>query len=480
MTSHPEPPPPIADPMALSPLTAVSPVDGRYAAKTAPLRGIFSEYGLFRRRLEVEIRWLQTLANHPGIERLPRLSATASQTLAQILADFTPAQAARVKEFERETNHDVKAVEYFLREQLQASAELRHAVEFVHFACTTNDINNLSQGLMLAQARQEQLAPALERLIEKLCALAEGWAAQPMLSRTHGQPATPTTLGKELALFAHRLKPQLARLRQVVIYGKLNGASGNFNAHLSACPQVDWMALSADFVEALGLAHNPHTAQIEPHDYKAEYFQALLRANTIILDLCRDIWGYIALNYFRLRPVAGEVGSSTMPHKVNPIDFENAEGNLGLANALLGFMAEKLPVSRWQRDLSDSTVTRNMGAALAHCMLAYQACLKGLEKLDADPQQLQADLDDNPEVLAEAMQTVMRYHGIENPYEQLKRLTRGQRVTPDELRAFIAALPLPAAAREQLTQLTPATYTGNAQAQTLQIIAACRNRKNVS
>ena len=464
--------------MELNPLTAIAPVDGRYGAKTAPLRALFSEYGLIRRRVEVEIRWLQCLTQYPEITGLPELSTAAKRALDAIAEELSVADAARVKEIEKTTNHDVKAVEYFVREKIASHDELSRYSPFVHFACTSNDINNLSQGLVLAEARQQHLYPLLSRIMDALCALATRWAALPMLARTHGQPASPTTLGKELALFAHRLQGQLERFRQVEIRGKMNGAVGNFNAHLVVAPEFDWMQLSRDFVENhLGLKHNPHTAQIEPHDYKAEYFQALLRINTILIDLCRDLWGYIALEYFRLKAVAGETGSSTMPHKVNPIDFENAEGNLGVANALLGFLAEKLPISRWQRDLTDSTVTRNMGTAVAHCIIAGESCLKGLNKLEANAERIDADLEANPEVLAEAVQTLMRRHGIADSYEQLKEFTRGQRITLAALRDFIAGLDLPEPARAALTGLEARDYTGNAAAQTLQIVAGWRESK---
>ena len=464
--------------MELNQLTAISPIDGRYGSKTAPLRAVFSEYGLIRRRVEVEIRWLQWLAGHPEITGLPELRPAAHRELETIIRDFSGTDAARIKEIEKTTNHDVKAVEYFIRGRINAVEALRAYIPFIHFACTTNDINNLSQGMMLAEAREEHLLPALEKLMGILCEQATRWTDLSMLSRTHGQPASPTTLGKELALFAHRLHRQLGRFRQVEILGKLNGAVGNFNAHLIACPEVDWMVISDRFVESLGLTHNPHTAQIEPHDYKAEYFQSLIRLNTILLDLSRDLWGYISLDYFRLKPVAGEVGSSTMPHKVNPIDFENAEGNLGLANALLGFMAEKLPVSRWQRDLTDSTVTRNMGTAIAHCIIAYQSCLKGLGKLEANPDRIRADLNDNPEVLAEAVQTVMRRHGIEDSYEKLKELTRGQRITLASLRQFIAKLGLPAQDKAALLALEPADYTGSAAEQAALIVSTIKGNNN--
>ncbi len=464
--------------MKLTQLSAISPVDGRYGAKTAQLRAVFSEYGLIRRRVEVEIRWLQWLARFPDITGLPGLAPKAGQALDAIIRNFSEADAGRVKQIEATTNHDVKAVEYFIREKISADEALRAYTPFIHFACTSEDINNLGQGLMLHAARAEHICPALGEILDVLCTLAARWADLPMLARTHGQPASPTTLGKELALFAHRLGRQLEQFGQVEILGKLNGATGNFNAHLSACPETDWMEISRNFVESLGLTPNPHTAQIEPHDYKAEYFQSLSRINTILLDLCRDLWGYIALDYFHLKPVAGEVGSSTMPHKVNPIDFENAEGNLDLANALLGFLAEKLPVSRWQRDLTDSTVTRNMGTAVGHGIIAYQSCLKGLGKLEANTDRLRTDLNNNPAVLAEAVQTVMRRRGIEDSYEQLKTLTRGQRITLASLRQFIATLDIPAQDKAALSKLEPADYTGNAAQQTAQIVAAWKGDKD--
>ena len=458
--------------MELNQFTAISPVDGRYGSRTTQLRAVFSEYGLIKKRVEVEVRWLQCLAGYPEITGLPGLSPVAQRELEAIIRDFPEADAGRIKEIEKTTNHDVKAVEYFIREKISGNDELRPWSPFVHFACTSEDINNLSQGLMLAEAREAHLCAVLNELMDALCAHAARWAALPMLSRTHGQPASPTTLGKELAIFIHRLQGQLARFGQVEILGKMNGAVGNFNAHRVACPKVDWMEISRNFVESLGLKHNPHTTQVESRDYMAEYFHALVRINTVLVDMCRDVWGYIALDYFRLKTVAGEVGSSTMPHKVNPIDFENAEGNLGVANALLGFLADKLPVSRWQRDLTDSTVTRNMGTAVAHCVIAYRSCLKGLEKLEANTARIGADLEDNPAVLAEAVQTVLRRHGIEDSYEKLKQLTRGQNVTLASLREFLAGLDLPQDALSALSDLEPGDYTGTAAEQAAQIIAA--------
>ena len=464
--------------MELNQLTAISPIDGRYGSKTAPLRAVFSEYGLIRRRVEVEIRWLQCLAGYPGITGLPGLDPATDRDLEAIARDFTVTDAGRIKEIEKTTNHDVKAVEYFIREKFNGNEGLRPWSPFVHFACTSEDINNLCQGLMLDEAREEHLCPALNGLMDMLCALAARWAALPMLSRTHGQPASPTTLGKELAVFIHRLQTRSERFRQVEILGKMNGATGNFNAHLVACPGADWIEISRNFVESLGLKHNPHTTQTEPHDYMAEYFHALISINTVLVDLCRDIWGYIALDYFHLKAVAGEVGSSTMPHKVNPIDFENAEGNLGVANALLGFLAEKLPVSRWQRDLTDSTVTRNMGTAMAHCVIACRSCLKGLDKLEANTTRIGADLEDNPEVLAEAIQTVLRRHGTGDSYEKLRELTRGQKIPLVSMRKFIAGLDLPEQARAALSDLEPGDYTGNAAEQAAQIIAAWNESKD--
>ena len=457
--------------MDLSPLTAVSPVDGRYADKTAALRGVFSEYGLMYHRLIVEIRWLQSLAGNPGITEVPPLSGEASDQLNSIIKNFTEAEAARIKAIEKTTNHDVKAVEYYLKECIAGNKELESVSEFFHFACTSEDINNLSHALMLAEARSRYLLPQFENILTVLCGLADRFAAQPMLARTHGQPATPTTLGKEIAVFAHRLQRQLHGLEKVEILGKLNGAVGNFNAHLAAYPGVDWMAHSRAFVGSLGLSWNPHTTQIESHDYMAEYFHALSRLNTVLIDLCRDVWGYISLGYFRQKTKEGEVGSSTMPHKVNPIDFENAEGNLGLANALLLHLAEKLPVSRWQRDLTDSTSIRNIGSAAAYTLIACHSCLKGLAKLEADPKRINQDIDNAWEVLAEAVQTVARRYGLDQPYEKLKALTRGQGVNRETLTEFINGLALPGEAKQQLLALSPRTYTGNAEAQARTITA---------
>ncbi len=462
--------------MELTPLTALSPVDGRYGERTAELRGIFSEFGLFQRRLTVEIRWLQALAAHPDITEAPPLNAAAAAVLEEVISGFSLADAQRIKELEQTTNHDVKAAEYFLREKMAPHDELRCYAAFIHFACTSEDVNNLAHALMLQAAREQHLGPVLDEICTALAAAAQQYAAQPMLGRTHGQPASPTTLGKELAVFIHRLRRQLRCFREVPILGKMNGATGNFNAHLAAYPAVDWPALSQSCVQSLGLTHNPHTTQIESHDCMAEYFHALVRINVILLDLCRDAWGYIALDYFQQQAVAGETGSSTMPHKINPIDFENAEGNLGTANALLAFLAEKLPVSRWQRDLSDSTALRNMGTALAHCLVAYRSCLRGLGRLEANVERIDADLNDNPQVLAEAIQTVMRRYGIDDAYEQLKALTRGQPLTAERLRQFIAGLDLPEPVKEALGRLAPRDYIGNAAEQVAQIISQASDR----
>lgn len=455
--------------MELTALTALSPIDGRYADKTFELRSILSEFGLIRYRVMVEVRWLQMLSCESTIPEVPPLSDWAQQQLHDISFRFGLEQAQRVKSIEEITNHDVKAVEYFLKEQIAGSTELEAVSEFIHFACTSEDINNLCHGLMLKDAREQILLPMLDQLIEALRTLAHRYADLPMLARTHGQPASPTTLGKEMANFVHRLDRQRRQFADVLLWGKLNGAVGNFNAHYIAYPETDWPTLSSRFVNELGLASNPFTTQIEPHDYMAEFFAALMRMNTILLDMCRDVWGYISVGYFRQRPVENEVGSSTMPHKINPIDFENAEGNLGIANALLGHLTEKLPVSRWQRDLSDSTVLRNLGVGVAHSLIAYQSILRGLGKLEADPVALQRDLDANWEVVGEAIQTVMRRYGIPQPYEQLKKLTRGQRITPEQLRVFIAELPLPDDVRDRLLALTPSTYLGNAPCQARQV-----------
>jgi len=448
--------------MELTRLSAISPIDGRYGQQTSALQALFSEYGLIRHRLIVEIRWLEALAAHPQITELPELSATAKQFLNTIIDRFDLDAAARVKEIERTTNHDVKAVEYFLKEQLSANPELAQLTEFTHFACTSEDINNLSYALMLQAARTDVILPLLQELIAQLRALAHQYADIPMLSRTHGQAASPTTMGKEIANVVHRLERQQQQIEAVEILGKINGAVGNYNAHFSAYPEIDWPGLAQQLVEGLSLTWNPYTTQIEPHDYIAELFDAIARCNTILLDFARDIWSYISIGYFKQRSIEGEVGSSTMPHKINPIDFENAEGNLGLANAILQHLAGKLPVSRWQRDLTDSTVLRNLGVGLAHSVVSYRSLLRGLGKLDLDTARLQQDLDENWEVLAEAIQTVMRRYNVPQPYEKLKALTRGQRIDQTVLQNFIAGLELPEQAKQELAELTPHTYIGNA------------------
>ena len=449
--------------MTDSALLALSPLDGRYAAKVDALRPIFSEYGLIRARVRVEVEWLLALAAEPGIVELAPFSAAAQARLRALADQLSVADAARVKEIERTTNHDVKAVEYLIKERLKDDAELGPALEFVHFACTSEDINNLSYALMLRQARDTVLLPALDDIIARLRALAHEQAAQPMLSRTHGQTASPTTLGKEVANVVARLQRQRAQIAAVELTGKINGAVGNYNAHLVSYPDVDWPAFARRFVEGLGLPFNPYTTQIEPHDNIAELGDAVRRANTVLIDLARDVWGYISLGYFRQKLKEGEIGSSTMPHKVNPIDFENAEGNFGLANALFEHFSAKLPVSRWQRDLTDSTVLRALGTAFGHALIGYDALLRGLGKLSPNPDRLAADLDAAWEVLAEAVQTVMRRHGLPNPYEQLKALTRGQGITEASMRAFIDTLDLPAADKQRLLDMTPGRYTGLAE-----------------
>jgi adenylosuccinate lyase len=450
-------------PAADAVLTALSPLDGRYAAKVAELAGHFSESGLIRARVRVEIAWLVALSQEPGIPEVPGFSAEARTFLAAIGDSFGPEDAARVKAIERETNHDVKAVEYWLKERIDGNGELAAVAEFVHFACTSEDINNLAYGLMLAEARRTILVPALRGIAGELRSLAHAHAEVPMLSRTHGQPATPTTLGKEFANVYARLERAIAAIEHVPVKGKMNGAVGNYNAHVVAYPSIDWERVAARVVHELGLELNPYTTQIEPHDWMAELFDALARANTVLIDLDRDIWGYVSLGYFRQRVREGEVGSSTMPHKVNPIDFENSEGNLGLANALLRHLAEKLPVSRWQRDLTDSTVLRNAGVALGHALLGWTSLRQGLARLDADPARLAADLDANWEVLAEPIQTVMRRYGLENPYERLKALTRGKTgITRESLHGFIDGLALPVEAKARLKALSPSTYVGRA------------------
>jgi adenylosuccinate lyase len=448
--------------MPLSALTAISPLDGRYARSLDPLRAWASELALIRARTRVEIEWLIALGAEVGVPEVALFAPEAAARLRTLVDGFGTADGERVKAIERETNHDVKAIEYWIRERVAGDATLERASAFIHFACTSEDINNLAYALLLRGARDEVLLPAADRLTERLAGLAHEHADVAMLARTHGQPATPTTLGKELANVVARLRRARTRLADVRLTGKANGAVGNYNAHLAAYPQVDWEAFSRRLVESLGLEFNAYTTQIEPHDAFAELFDTIARLNTVLVDLDRDVWGYISLGYFRQKVVAGEVGSSTMPHKVNPIDFENSEGNLGLANALLRHLAEKLPVSRWQRDLTDSTVLRNAGVALGHSLLGYVACVRGLDKLEVDRARIAADLDANWEVLAEAVQTVMRRYGIEDAYEQLKDLTRGARITSEALRAFIGGLAIPQDAKARLLALTPATYTGKA------------------
>lgn len=452
-------------------LTALSPLDGRYASKCDALRPFLSEFGLIHARVTVEVRWLQALANRAEIIEVPAFSAETNAALDAIVADFSEQDANRIKEIERTTNHDVKAVEYFLKEKIANIDELKNAGEFIHFACTSEDINNLSHALMLKNGR-EVLVSSMKQLLNAISALATTHAEQPMLSRTHGQTASPTTLGKEMANVAYRLARQIKQFENVELLGKINGAVGNYNAHLSAYPEIDWAAHAQAFVESLGLSFNPYTTQIEPHDYMAELFDALRRYNTILIDFNRDVWGYISLGYFKQKLKDGEVGSSTMPHKVNPIDFENSEGNLGIANAVLGHLGEKLPVSRWQRDLTDSTVLRNMGVGFAQSLIAFDACLKGVGKLELNAQRINEDLDQAQEVLAEPIQTVMRRYNVEKPYEKLKALTRGQAMTRDMMVNFVNGdelLQVPADERARLAELTPATYTGNAAEQAKQI-----------
>lgn len=455
--------------MSISTLTAISPVDGRYRSKTEALSSCFSEYALIRYRVLVEIRWLQQLAGMPGIKEAPALSESANELLESIITGFSIKDAERVKEIENTTNHDVKAVEYFIKEKIKDHPDLGQQMEFVHFACTSEDINNLSYALMLRDGRDLVMLPAMQQLIDRLRQLAHDSAEEPMLSRTHGQTASPTTVGKELANVVYRLERQLTQFADSPVLGKINGAVGNYNAHMVAYPDIDWQANAQQFVQKLGLQWNPYTTQIEPHDYIAEMFGACCRFNTILIDLDRDIWGYISLGYFRQRAIAGEVGSSTMPHKVNPIDFENSEGNLGIGNAIMQHLAEKLPISRWQRDLTDSTVLRSVGTGFAHSLIAYQATLKGLNKLSLNPEALARDLDNSWEVLAEPIQTVMRRYGVEQAYEKLKELTRGQKIDQAAISAFIDTLDIPEAARQQLRALKPGSYTGNAVEQAKQI-----------
>ncbi|EAS65140.1 adenylosuccinate lyase [Photobacterium angustum] len=448
--------------MELSALTAVSPVDGRYGSKTSALRSIFSEFGLLKYRTIVEIRWLQKLAATDAIVEVPAFSPEANAFLDRVAAEFSEEDALRIKTIERTTNHDVKAVEYFLKEKVAELPELHAVNEFIHFACTSEDINNLSHALMLTEAREKVMLPEVRNVIDAIKDLANQFRDIPMLTRTHGQPASPSTMGKEMANVAYRMERQYKQIENVEILGKINGAVGNYNAHLSAYPEIDWHQYSEEFVTSLGITWNPYTTQIEPHDYIAELFDAFARFNTILLDFDRDVWGYIALGHFKQKTIAGEIGSSTMPHKVNPIDFENSEGNLGLANAIFGHLAQKLPVSRWQRDLTDSTVLRNLGVGCGYAIIAYTSTLKGISKLEVNADALAAELDKNWEVLAEPVQTVMRRYGIEKPYEKLKELTRGKRVDGEGMRVFIDGLDLPEHEKARLKELTPANYIGDA------------------
>jgi adenylosuccinate lyase len=448
--------------MELSALTAICPADGRYANKTTELRRIFSEFGLIRYRVIVEVRWLQKLAQQAEITEVPALSDSAIEFLNAIIEDFSEEDAARVKAIESTTNHDVKAVEYFLKEQIKDHAELHAINEFIHFACTSEDINNLSYAMMLSEARETSLLGWMDKISASIREMAHSYADMPMLSRTHGQPATPTTLGKEMANVVARLERQRKQVAAVAICGKINGAVGNYNAHITAYPETNWQAFAESFVTSLGLEWNAYTTQIEPHDYIAELFDAVARFNTILLDFNRDVWSYISIGHFKQKTIAGEIGSSTMPHKVNPIDFENSEGNLGIANALFNHLSNKLPVSRWQRDLSDSTALRTLGMGVAHSLIAYQSTLKGNSKLEANEANLAADLDANWEVLAEPIQTVMRRYAIEKPYEKLKELTRGKRINSADLAVFIDTLELPDHVKAEMKLLTPASYIGNA------------------
>ncbi len=451
--------------MQVSLLTALSPLDGRYASKVADLRPIFSEYGLIKARVTVEVRWLQMLAANGEIGEIPVFSDSANSMLDNIINNFTEADAQRVKDIEATTNHDVKAVEYFLKEKVADNSELAAISEFFHFACTSEDINNLSYALMLKEARDIVLLPEIDKLTGTIQQMAIDMADVPLLSRTHGQPASPSTMGKEFANVAYRMKRQQKQITGIEILGKINGAVGNYNAHIASYPELNWEKIAQGFVTSLGLTWNPYTTQIEPHDYVAELNDAICRLNTVLIDLSRDIWGYISLGYFKQKVVAGEVGSSTMPHKVNPIDFENAEGNFGIGNAIMGHLSAKLPISRWQRDLTDSTVLRNLGIGFGYTVLGFASLAKGLSKLELNEARLAEDLDATWEVLGEAVQTVMRRYGLENPYEQMKALTRGKGITPEALKAFIENLDIPAEAKSELIKLTPASYIGNAAAQ---------------
>ena len=451
--------------MELSALTAISPVDGRYQNKTDVLRPIFSEYGLFRFRVLVEIEWLKKLSKNPNIKEIESFSASSISLLDNIKNNFSIDDAKQIKKIEKITNHDMKAVEYFIREKIQSDPKLKNVSQFIHFACTSEDINNLSYALMLKDARENILLPKLQKLIIILQEMSDSYASIPMLSRTHGQTASPTTLGKEMAIYVYRALRQMKQFENIELLGKLNGAVGNFNAHFAAYPDINWMSLSKEFIEELGLTWNPYTTQIEPHDYMAEYFHTLARTNTILIDLCRDLWGYISLGYFNLKPIKGEVGSSTMPHKVNPIDFENAEGNFGIAGSIFEHLAMKLPTSRWQRDLSDSTVLRNAGVGIAHTIIAFDSTVAGLSKIDINKDAIHEDLKDSWEVLTEPIQTVMRRYNIDNAYEKLKELSRGQKINKEILRNFIEQLDIPDDAKSRLKELNPSNYLGNAEIQ---------------
>ena len=452
--------------MKLSALTAISPVDGRYQNKTDALRPIFSEYGLFRYRVLVEVEWLKKLSKNSSIKEIESFSASSTSLLNNIKDNFSIVDAERIKEIEKTTNHDMKAVEYFIREKIQSDTKLKNISQFIHFACTSEDINNLSYALMLKDVRESILVPKLQQLVSILEKMSADYSSIPMISRTHGQTASPTTLGKEMAVYVHRLNRQNNQLKNIELLGKLNGAVGNFNAHFSAYPDIDWMTLSKEFVEELGLTWNSLTTQIESHDYMAEYFHVLIRSNTILIDLCRDLWGYISLGYFKLKLIKGEVGSSTMPHKINPIDFENSEGNFGFANSLLEHLAMKLPTSRWQRDLTDSTVLRNTGVGIAHSVIALDSCIAGLSKIDVDTEIINQDLENSWEVLTEAIQTVMRCYNIEGAYEKLKEISRGNEINRETLHNFIEKLDIPNDAKSRLKNLTPSNYLGNAETQT--------------
>jgi len=451
--------------MELSALTAISPVDGRYQNKTDVLRPIFSEYGLFRFRVLVEIEWLKKLSKNPNIKEIESFSASSISLLDNIKNNFSIDDAKQIKKIEKITNHDMKAVEYFIREKIQSDPKLKNVSQFIHFACTSEDINNLSYALMLKDARENILLPKLQKLIIILQEMSDSYASIPMLSRTHGQTASPTTLGKEMAIYVYRALRQMKQFENIELLGKLNGAVGNFNAHFAAYPDINWMSLSKEFIEELGLTWNPYTTQIEPHDYMAEYFHTLARTNTILIDLCRDLWGYISLGYFNLKPIKGEVGSSTMPHKVNPIDFENAEGNFGIADSIFEYLAMKLPTSRWQRDLSDSTVLRNAGVGIAHTIIAFDSTVAGLSKIDINKDVIHEDLEDSWEVLTEPIQTVMRRYNIDNAYEKLKELSRGQKINKEILHNFIEQLDIPDDAKSRLKELNPSNYLGNAEIQ---------------